>query len=251
MKYNLLFRKKVIELISSIDGWLSPREAIFLYLVAQENEVAGEVVEIGSWKGKSTVALGLGLMAGGKAYIHAIDPHLGQIESGRKKEGSTLEILKTNLRCARVESKIKLLVTTSQKAAEKWHEPIRLLFIDGLHDWKNARRDFELWAPYVSEYGMIIFHDAYCGWEGVGKVVSEVLNSENVCEVGVQGSMVYLRLGPASWRQRLQVFATRGLINFANWFYKLPFEKEFKFRLVRDAIRFLLVNRYDIVLHKV
>ena len=46
--------------IKTIDGWLSPNEAELLFNLTKRNPYDGVIVEIGSWKGKSTVCLGRG-----------------------------------------------------------------------------------------------------------------------------------------------------------------------------------------------
>ena len=45
-----------------IDGWLTEREARLLYDLAKS--ATGPIIEIGSWRGRSTTVLGHGSMAG-------------------------------------------------------------------------------------------------------------------------------------------------------------------------------------------
>src|SRR5689334_109736 len=61
----------------SIGGWLSKNEADFLYNQSKTIPRDGVIVEIGSWKGRSTVCLGLGAKDGNGTRIVAIDPHAG------------------------------------------------------------------------------------------------------------------------------------------------------------------------------
>ncbi|MFU2158721.1 MAG: hypothetical protein ACPLKS_06895 [Caldisericum exile] len=55
-------RDKILEdlvtLTQSIEGWLSPTEGILLFNLAKSCEGKGYIVEIGSWKVRSTVWLG-------------------------------------------------------------------------------------------------------------------------------------------------------------------------------------------------
>ena len=50
---------------------------MFLYEAVKKCAGRGVIVEIGSWKGKSTVSLGLGSRERNKIKIYAIDPHTG------------------------------------------------------------------------------------------------------------------------------------------------------------------------------
>ena len=60
-----------------ITGWLSPRQGARLFDLARATDARGEVVEIGSAFGRSTVALGLGTRVAGRGKVYAIDPHTG------------------------------------------------------------------------------------------------------------------------------------------------------------------------------
>src|SRR5919198_36925 len=62
----------------------------------------------------------------------------------------------------------------SQRAAEEFHEPIELLFVDGSHEYDLVLEDFEKWVPKVVEGGWVAFHDTT--WTaGPRKVVGEAI----------------------------------------------------------------------------
>src|SRR5712692_7618908 len=87
-----------------IEGWLSEREAEFLYRTARGCSTSGVIVEIGSFKGKSTICLAKGSSAGGRVEVHAIDPHTGTLEQNLWMAGrSSLEDLNRNVKAAGVE----------------------------------------------------------------------------------------------------------------------------------------------------
>lgn len=56
-------------------GMLTHDEVDCLYRLAQLNHCGGVIVEIGSWQGKSTIALTLGAANAYREKICAIDPH--------------------------------------------------------------------------------------------------------------------------------------------------------------------------------
>src|SRR4051794_41857731 len=78
------FATRVKPLIADIPGWLTDEEGEALYDLARRCRGDGAIVEIGSWKGKSTVCLGLGSQAGASVPIYAIDPHAGYRVGGFK-----------------------------------------------------------------------------------------------------------------------------------------------------------------------
>jgi hypothetical protein len=56
-----------------IEGWLSPLVGYVLYRLARDGEGKGEIVEVGSWMGRSTAWLAAGSLAGGREHVHAVD----------------------------------------------------------------------------------------------------------------------------------------------------------------------------------
>src|SRR5262245_13261555 len=60
----------------AIDGWLTPHEADLLYRLAVDLPPGAQVVEIGTYRGRATAALGLGCMASG-AKVTSIDHYQG------------------------------------------------------------------------------------------------------------------------------------------------------------------------------
>lgn len=150
--------------IEKIDGWLTEREANFLYNAAKEIRSQRSIVEIGSWKGKSTICLGKGVQDGSrKTKIYAIDPHVGSSEHQRKFHHpiDTYQECIANIKDAGVSQYIELIRKTSQEASKNFHEPIGFLFIDGAHEFKFVNLDYRLWFPKVVDQGKIAFHDTW------------------------------------------------------------------------------------------
>src|SRR3990167_10654666 len=142
--------------VDSIEGWLSDREAAFLYDVARKAAWRdGLVVEIGSFKGKSTVCMGLAV-EDLRGHIVAIDPHISDLE--HHGQGSSLLAFQHNVARAGLADVVTPIVARSQDV--RWNEPIAFLWIDGDHSYEGATQDFERYAPHVVEGGVIAFHDA-------------------------------------------------------------------------------------------
>src|SRR5918999_1485443 len=152
----------VKELIKDVPGWLSDEEGEALYELAKECTGRGVIVEIGSWRGKSTICLGLGSRAGQDVRIFAVDPH-ADYRHGEFKE---------NVERAGIAGLVTPLKGLSRDVVEEFDEPIELLFVDGSHEEEDVRHDFETWVPKVVDRGTVAFHDTT--WHpGVRKVVAE------------------------------------------------------------------------------
>ena len=149
-------------LIADIPGWLTDEEGEALYELASRCTGRGVIVEIGSWKGKSTTCLGLGSRAGKNVPIYAVDPH-ADYRFGE---------FKANIERAGIADLVTPIPSLSQTAAPDFHEPIELLFVDGSHDYADVKADFDQWVPKLVEGGTIAVHDTTL-WEGPKRVVEE------------------------------------------------------------------------------
>jgi MMP 1-O-methyltransferase len=143
------FASRVKPLIAEIPGWLTDEEGEALYELARSCRGDGVIVEIGSWKGKSTVCLGLGSQAGNNVPIYAIDPH-ADYRFGDFKD---------NIERAGIAGLVRPIASLSQPAADGFDEPIELLFVDGSHEYDLVLEDFEKWVPKVVDGGWVAFHD--------------------------------------------------------------------------------------------
>jgi predicted O-methyltransferase YrrM len=156
----------VKELIRDVPGWLSDEEGEALYELARECTGKGVIVEIGSWKGKSTICLGLGSRAGSGVPIFAVDPH-ADYRHGEFKQ---------NIDRAGIADLVTPVKGFSQQVVDDFDQPIELLFVDGSHEEDDVREDFDKWVPKVVDGGVVAFHDTV--WHpGVRRVVAEKIFS--------------------------------------------------------------------------
>lgn len=156
----LWLRAAPIRRYREIDGWLTPAEAVGLYTLARRLPAGARIVEIGSWKGKSTYCLAKGLRDG---RIVAIDPFDGAGESGHsydrfKGETPLIEQFRANLTRDQMLEKVDIKVGRSSSFVGQVG-PIDFLFIDGDHSIEGCKYDFEAFSPSVKAEGFVAFHD--------------------------------------------------------------------------------------------
>jgi MMP 1-O-methyltransferase len=159
-------------LTEKIDGWLHDREGVLLYKTAQACVGKGVIVEVGSWKGKSTSWIGRGSKSGAGEKVFAVDPHIGSNEHQSGTGVWTFDEFKRNIKASGVEDVVVPIVKTSEEAARTFTEKIEFIFIDGAHEYEYVKQDFDVWYPKVIEGGLMAFHDTI-GWPGPKKVVAE------------------------------------------------------------------------------
>jgi len=177
--------------VKDLDGWLFPNEAAFLYTSAKNCKGQGTIVEIGSWKGKSTVCLAKGSKLQSNSKVYAIDPHTGSPEHGQVW---TFEEFKQNIKNAEVEDIVIPFVKTSEEVSKTFNDPVEFLFIDGLHEYEGVRLDFDLWYPKVLNEGIIAFHDLRGPFSGPRKVFrNQVCKSRKFKDFGLCETIGYAR----------------------------------------------------------
>jgi len=188
-------RRQIQEFIDSIEGWVTQEEGQALYSLGRLCAKGNVIVEIGSWKGKSTIWLGHGTKTSNNIKIYAVDPHTGSAQTQDVVGPQwTYPEFMSNIKKAGIEDIVVPLVMTSEEAAWDFQEPVGLVFIDGDHDYDMVKLDYEMWFPKLVSGGIMAFHDAAGAWPGPEQVVQEYLyNSPNFSEVRVVGSLVYGR----------------------------------------------------------
>lgn len=141
------------------DGWLTKREGPLLYNLARKCKKGTAIVEVGSFKGKSTIYLAGGSKNGSRNTVYAIDPHTGLSVCQPGEHMWTFEEFKNNIRDIEMNDIVVPILKVSAEACKDFDQPISLIFIDGEHTFEAAKKDFECWYPKICEGGTMAFHD--------------------------------------------------------------------------------------------
>ena len=176
-----------------VEGMLGNEETLALTELAATVS-AGRIVEIGSYRGRSTVALALGVKAAGEAEVVSIDPHFTftGVYGGQFGPADRVAFFENLLRCG-VADRVRVIELPSQEASRAWSSPIELLWIDGDHADEAVRRDFDEWEPHVVTGGMIALHDSADPELGPGRVVAAAVRSGRFEYVGRVEATTVLR----------------------------------------------------------
>jgi predicted O-methyltransferase YrrM len=174
----------IIREADAIDGWMSIKELVWLAETASQSNV---IVELGSWKGRSTKALAMAT----PGIVYAVDHWRGSSNerSGPHKEASDLgssaffEVFKQNLIQEIVLGKLVPVMEDSTVAVQKimsvlGARTIDLLFIDAEHTYQSVKRDIQNYLPLVSVGGIISGHDYSTAFPDIMKVVDELFGKD-------------------------------------------------------------------------
>jgi predicted O-methyltransferase YrrM len=203
---------------AGLPGFLTEAEARFLGLAAACTPAAGAIVEIGSFKGKSTVVLATIARHYGLGPVVAIDPHTfanPELAAHRATHGaSSFEDFLSNLNSAGVADTVEIHRAHSTDIAPAFARPIRFLWIDGNHTWAGAKADFDGFLPHLAPGGVVAFHDALHLFSGPIRVfVEDVLRSDRFGAAGFVGSIAWAQFRPddgARFRSRRAALERRA-----------------------------------------
>jgi hypothetical protein len=174
-----------------VEGWLPLPDASLLRTLA--SQATADIVEIGCYRGRSTIALCCGAAESGR-LVYSIDPH----RTATGVFGGTFgpqdrEAYFRNMLAAGMSQRAALVNLTSEQAGRSWRDPIGLLFIDGDHRYEAVREDADIWGSHIVSSGIVAFDDASDAASGPGRVVQELLDSGDYCTFAAVGKIRALR----------------------------------------------------------
>ncbi len=187
-------------------GFLTEREGRFLALVAACAPAQGVILEIGSFKGKSTVGLASIAQRYNLGPVVAVDPHSAPAvtDFGHGSGQSSWDDFRASLRTAGVEAGVEAHRAYSRDLARGWNRPIRFLWIDGDHTYRGTKDDIDLFRSHLVPGAIVAMHDVLHSFEGPVRVFAEeLLASDQFGPAGLCGSIGWAQYRPrdgAQWR---------------------------------------------------
>ena len=168
----------------------------------------GTIVEIGSFRGRSTIVLALA--AAPSVRVVAIDPHAGNDRGPQEIDGFAVEasddhaVFVANLEAAGVTDRVRHLRMFSEAAQSEVHGGIDALYIDGAHRFAPARADIRAWGDRVADGGTMLIHDSFSSIGVTAAILRELAFGSQFRYVGRSRSMTIYRkdLG-GDWPARL------------------------------------------------
>jgi len=182
---------KVYPVINTVEGFLkSPKQEKWFFKAARQAPHNAVIVEIGSFKGRSTVSFGFGC-SGTQKHIYAIDLFEG--DGADYGDGDFQKIFQSNIDRCGLTNYITSIKKHSSIVASSWEKPIDILFIDGSHEYQDVKNDFEAFYPHVKKNGIIAFHDIRGKWDGVIQFWNEVQQAGYLKDIGQVSSLGFGR----------------------------------------------------------
>lgn len=214
MKITTPIATRIEEAVQSIPGWSPIDQLLSLFILAYaSSEVVGDILELGSWCGRSAVALGMAAELTGNTKVHCVDlfpekkdwfknpdgtysfavsidgrsvgafceqtvwaePYERDIATVYERHPSTLDFFNASI---------------AQNDLSKWIIPfkgdlqsfssrstsdfkLRMAFLDGDHSHEAVQKDIEIVESFLLPGGWICFDDAFSSYPGVNKAIED------------------------------------------------------------------------------
>ena len=167
--------EKVRQLTSKNEGCISDAEGELLYKLAKKVPNGQAIVEIGSWKGKSTVWLAKGSEAGKKICVYSIASHEERADHIKADRENTNTEFIANLERAGVQGIVNSSYTDSEEAPRRWKEKVGLLCINTSREYEDVKKVFLDWERHLSPNARVVVHS--CDQPGPARVIKEYLGN--------------------------------------------------------------------------
>jgi len=205
---------QIEQAVQNIPGWSPIDQLLSLFTLAYtSSDIAGDILELGSWCGRSAVALGLAARLTGNTTVHCVDlfPEKGDwrrnadgtysfsVTIGGKRYGAygeqTVWAEPFERDIAPVYERFSgtlaaFLQAISDNTLDEWVKPfrgdldsfasqtpagfsLRLAFIDGDHSHAAVTRDIEIVERFLLPGGWICFDDAFSSYEGINQAIED------------------------------------------------------------------------------
>ncbi len=204
---------QIEKLVDGVPGWTPIDQLFSLFLLAYTADAEGDILELGSWCGRSASALALAASLIGDVKVHCVDlfpekddwrknadgsysfavkvgdrllgayeeqtvwaePYERDIAPIYEKYNGVLDVFNQTMDCNGFATIVR--PWKGDLAHFVQHGPqglrYRLAFIDGDHGYDAVCHDIEQAEKYLSEGGYICFDDAFSVYEGVNRAITD------------------------------------------------------------------------------
>lgn len=205
---------QIEEAVRNIPGWSPIDQLLSLFTLAYTSaDLPGDILELGSWCGRSAVALGMAARLTGNSKVHCVDlfpekedwykntdgtysftvningrivgaygeqtvwaePYERDIAPVYERFSGTLEAFNTFIAKNGLSKQIISYKDDLQSFALNTAPDLqlRLAFIDGDHSYDAVTKDIEVIERFLMPGGWICFDDAFSSYVGVDKAIEQ------------------------------------------------------------------------------
>jgi predicted O-methyltransferase YrrM len=182
IKKDIVDLAKIALIAETIPGMITPLSGQLIYALCSFQKEEGDVVEIGSWQGRSASFLARSTFESKNGQFYAIDHFKGNPGKehyyivGKEDLSDLKDGFVNNIERVGLSHATHLLDMPNEEAAEKLADKkIRFLFIDGDHSGPGVQKDIELFFPMLIDGAIVVFDDYSNRFPGLLEVIDQQL----------------------------------------------------------------------------
>lgn len=205
---------QIEEAVQDIPGWSPIDQLLTLFTLAYTSaDLDGDILELGSWCGRSAVALGMAAKLSGRGKVHCVDlfpekndwfknedgtysfavtlngktygayqdqtvwaePYLKDIAPMYERYRGTLEAFTFAMQANTLTEHVLPHRTDLEGFAKKAPTDfaLRMAFIDGDHSYDAVAKDIKIVESFLLPDGWICFDDAFSSYDGVNEAIQK------------------------------------------------------------------------------
>jgi len=204
---------RIEEMVRNVPGWSPHDQLVALFNLAYLSDLDGDIIELGSWCGRSATALGLAAKLSGRTTVHAVDlfpertdwrqngdgtfsfavtvngrtveaygaqsvwaePYHRDIAPIYEHHTGILDVFQDTIARNGLSNVVRPYRGNLQMFAESAPADLRckLAFIDGDHSYEAVAADIATVERFLIPGGWISFDDAFSCYDGVDQAISE------------------------------------------------------------------------------
>lgn len=204
---------RIEEMVRDVPGWSPHDQLVALFNLAYLSSVEGDIIELGSWCGRSATALGLAATMAGPAIVHAVDlfpektdwrqngdgtfsfsvtvngqtidaygaqsvwpePYHRDIAPIYERYPGVLDVFVETIARNGLTDVVRPYRGSLQMFAASAPSSLRckLAFIDGDHSYEAVIADIEAAERFLVPGGWLCFDDAFSCYDGVDRAILE------------------------------------------------------------------------------
>ena len=200
--------------VADVEGWMTDAQARRLWDAARSVPEGGRILEIGSFRGRSTIILAKA--AHPSVEIIAVDPHMGgdrgpnEYDPDESLGDADHKTFHANLDAAGVGDRVSHRRLLSEPALHDVSGALDMLYVDGAHRYAYAKPDIVGWGARVRPGGTMLIHDSF---NAVGVMLAQLrllFGSAVFRYRGRDGSLAEYRRERLAPRERLRNAAAQA-----------------------------------------
>lgn len=170
----------IISLALYTGGWLYKGEYELLIKASElAKNTNSHFVEVGSWRGKSTVLIANSLF-GSNLNLYCIDNWQGGTDTDCLRLAKSFDMkteFDNNTKLFGKNIRTIIGLSTEQNVIDLLPKQIGFIFFDGAHDYETVKQEIDIYLPMLVEGGVLCFHDTdNPRYPGVRKVIDEKIS---------------------------------------------------------------------------